>query len=294
MTELTDGLARAASGDAQAVIDVATAATDPHVIDPNQEQVVYVAAPAGADVVRLEVEKFATSPRRKTGIAFVHDVESFVALVREQYDQAETTVWVDVDGRLVTAVLNDHGDAPAWGDHRVALRLQPTDEWKRWTAHDGELRSQADLAELFEEGQLDIVSPPAARMLEVAQSIHATGQTNFRSKIDLHDGSVKFTYDDEVRTTAGAKGEIEIPREFALQLRPFIGERPYKVNALLRWRIRNGALAIGYKLERPDDVLRDAVDAIARRLRSTDAATGEEPAGAGFSRVYLGVPAAAR
>lgn len=69
---------------------------------------------------------------------------------------------------------------------------------------------------------------------------------------------------------------------FVLSLSPFVGEDPYRVEARLRHRINSGDLRIGYRLDRPDDVKRDALEQIAKRIRDE------------FANVYIGEPAPAR
>ena len=61
-------------------------------------------------------------------------------------------------------------------------------------------------------------------------------------------------------------------------LAPFLGEDRVPIEVLIRYRLREGKLSIGYKLVRPDDVVRHAIDMVAGRLQSS------------FERVYLGAP----
>src|SRR4051794_40631345 len=67
-------------------------------------------------------------PRRSTGRVILHDLQSFIAYV-QRHDQANaTTIWVDMEGAVVQAVLNDHAlddDDPGeagHGDWRAGFR----------------------------------------------------------------------------------------------------------------------------------------------------------------------------
>jgi len=103
-------------------------------------------------------------------------------------------------------------------------------------------------------------------MLELAQSFQAKTKVDFESAQQLANGRRSLQFKETVDARAGQKGEIEIPAEFKLALKPFVGTDPYAVTARFRYRINGGNLLIGYKLNRPADVQRsafgDIVDAI--------------------------------
>lgn len=117
-------------------------------------------------------------------------------------------------------------------------------------------------------------------VLEIAQSFHAHTTAQFRSAQRLSSGETKLVYDEEVRASAGKTGELEVPRVLELGISPFVGEAAVRINAQLRYRVASGTLRIGYKLERPEQVVRDAVETMAAKLRSE------------FAHVYSGTPAA--
>lgn len=107
-------------------------------------------------------------------------------------------------------------------------------------------------------------------MLEIAQSIEATSSGQFESKQRLQDGQVALRYSQQVEARAGTKGDLTIPETFTVALRCYEGIDPVDITARLRYRIREGQLAIGYRLERLDDVkdkaFADVVDAVEQRL----------------------------
>lgn len=118
--------------------------------------------------------------------------------------------------------------------------------------------AQTAFAEHVEESLLDITAPPAADMLEIAQSFQATTKVAFESGHRLNSGQQQLTYVEETGAKAGRKGELTIPQTFELALAPFEGSATYKVSARLRYRIGDGQLRIGYFLDRPEEVLRSA------------------------------------
>ena len=70
-----------------------------------------------------------------------------------------------------------------------------------------------------------------------------------------------------------------MPATFVLLVAPFVGEDETQVVAKLRYRMNGGSFAIGYKLERPDKVVRDALDRVADQLAER------------FPRTFVGEPA---
>lgn len=266
------------ASDAAAIIEVAQAATDPRELDA--AKLYGVVLPQGASVQTLDLEKFLPAPRLKKGKVEVSTVDSFEAYALEHVGDG-TTVWVHPTSGAIIAVLNDHGKAPgdaAWGDHRAELKLIHTPEWLRWLSLDGQLVDQERFAEHVEDGLVEIVNPDGAELLEIAQTFHATTTAIFRSSKRLSSGAIELTYNEDIEATAGRGEDLEIPATIDLLLRPFIGEEPVELTARLRFRIRDQKLAIGYKLDRPEDVIRDVLDRIAGRLADK------------FDHVYTGSP----
>lgn len=270
-------MADTTNSDAKTIVDTAIASVFPHLIDPDQRYTVVVPDGGTLEVVDLDGKRDA--PRRTKGTYTVSNVDSFIALAKGQASDA-TTVWVNEAARTVTAVINDATSAaPAWADHRVVLALALTPEWEHWTRGDGNLMDQQAFAEHIEDGLSEIREPDAATMLEIAQSFHASTNAEFRSAQRLSNGQVQVQYDEEIKASAGQKGELEVPQKILLGIAPFVGEEPYAVDARLRYRLGGGKLRLGYKLDHPERALRDAIELIAEKLR------GE------FDRVYVGKPA---
>lgn len=253
-------------GDAQAVIDAARARREARVdrVEPTE---VLVYRDDSGEVRELDLEHRLDAPRRAAGTYTAATLPSFIKLVKRHLDEARTTVWVHPNSGEIVAVLDDHpADGSAWGKHRARLQLITTDEWKFWTSKDGQMLGQEPFAEHIELGLKEIRNPAAADLLEIAQSFYATTSAEMRSAKRLQDGSVKVAYVEEVKASAGGSGEFEIPKQFTLGIAPFLGEEPYEVIARLRYRLNSGHLQLGYKLERPADVVRDALGQIAGRL----------------------------
>lgn len=218
-------------------------------------------------VEAVDLEKRRDHPRSKRGTIAVHTPQALVAYANRHLDADVSTLWGDVEQAKLTVVLNDHGDGddlkPGWGDHRAVLALQKSPEWKAWTALAAdEFVQQTVLAEFLEENINAIVEPSGAAMLEVAQTFHATVGARFKQSKSLHSGEQQLVYEEDINAKAGASGQAEIPKEFLLALRPFIGTEPVAVQARFRFRLRDGHLYLGVKLLNIEDVLREAVDQV--------------------------------
>lgn len=266
--------------DAAAIIEVAQEATDPRALQT--EEIYSIIVPAGAEARILSLEEFKDNPDRARGTYKPATVEAFIDYV-EKHLAAEdhTTVWVHPTQGCIEAILDDNApDKPAWRSHRALLELIVTPEWKFWLEHDGKLMGQQDFAEKIEDGMREVHKPDAAEMLEIAQSIQAKTDVNFRSSYQVHNGEVQMAYDEKVEASAGRAGVLSVPQTFVLAIAPFVGEDAYRITARLRVRFNDGELRIGYRLEQPERAVRDVLEGIAKRVAEK------------FDRVYMGTPAA--
>lgn len=225
-------------------------------------------------------EKFLAVPRRERGATQVSDLGSFINLVNlyPNLGNGDAVIFADIDRASVTAVLNYDG----WRDHTIKLILTPTPEWTHWRSLDEKLVSQLQFAEHIEDGLSAIVSPPAADLLEIAQSFQATRTVTFESGRRLGNGDVNFVYTEETGTTAGQKGELAVPEIFVLGLSVFKGGQVADIPARLRHRASQEGLRIGYKLDRPNEFLEQAFNSVvtdlAERFEHLVVASGPAPA----------------
>jgi uncharacterized protein YfdQ (DUF2303 family) len=274
---MDDNTLASASAGTAAVIETAQEAVEPRLLDTAE---LYAVRDSTGALRPLDLEKFRGQPDRARGTYKPATVEAFIDYVEEHVDKEKTTVWVHPTEGKIQAILDDNAsNETAWGDHRALLELIVTPEWEFWLANDGELLSQQAFAEKIEDGVREIIKPDAAEMLEIAQSIQATTDVAFRSKIEIHSGEVQMAYDEKTQATAGKAGQLTVPQTFDLAISPFVGEDPYKITARLRYRAEGGTLRIGYRLDQPERAVRDVLEGIAKTV-------GEK-----FDRVYMGTPA---
>lgn len=263
--------------DAQAILNVGLVAAKPTLF--RDGDVAAFVLPPGSKVELVDlIEQSAThqsGPERKAGAFTVHDAESFVAYMAKHV-LPESEVWSDAVHSRIVGVINAHSgissdgadfsECAGWGDHRVTYGVKKTPAWEAWIARDGNLMDQAGFAELIEDRLVDIIRPDAADMLELAQNFEANIGVRFESSRLLSSGERQLTYKEDVQASAGRSGQLEIPRDFELGLIPFEGASGQRITARFRYRITDGALRIGYKLDRPEDVLRDAFESVVQSV----------------------------
>lgn len=249
------------STDAQAVIDLATRAAAPELIEPGQ---VY-AFRTDDDVQLVDPITWADRPRRKTGRFTILDEDAFVRYIA-RHGGADTEVWANAPTSTITAVLDGNGAEPGWGEHRATLQLRHTPAWLAWAANDKKMLPQLDFAEHVESRIIDFVEPEGAVMVELAQSFQASSKGRFESSRRLGSGQTTLEWRENVEAKAGQKGQLTIPDSFTLALAPYVYGPPYKVTARLRYRINDGDLRLGYVLDRPEELLLDAFSAVVDRV----------------------------
>ncbi|WP_341674987.1 DUF2303 family protein [Niveibacterium sp. SC-1] len=218
-------------------------------------------------------------PTRKSGTVSLHEVESFIHVVKAQGSLTNTNVYLDVDYAkskfVATAVFNDHSAYADAGhrDHRAVFSPRFSEEWLRWTKSDKQQMSQAVFASFLEANQRDIQSPPnsglptGSDVLTFATQLQETRKVKYGSGINLQNGLVQIEFTEENDT--GTKGKLDLFRKFAIGVRPFFNGTAYSVQAFLRYRIdrNSGEIVFWFELDRPDVTLEDAAKAIVQQIR---------------------------
>lgn len=275
MSEITD----APPSNAADIIAVTRQAAALQNVDADALDYAVVDVSGRASILNLEMLR--EWPDRRRGTAHPSDVASFIGYVETYSSDDDTTIWVHPTEGKIVAIIDDHSkEHAAWREHKAQLDLKHSQEWIFWTRQDGNLVDQKSFAEHLREGLPDIAQPDGATLLEIATTFEAKTNVQFRSGVDISSGETKFKYDESIEATGKtADGEVAVPREFVLVLTPFLGEESVQITASLRHDTRGGNLRLGYKLERPERAVEDALQRVADRLDDR------------FARVYRGTPA---
>lgn len=216
--------------------------------------------PSSVHAVNLEFGL--DQPLRKRGEVTVFDAAAFNQVIKDNSDAGCISIYFDrnPEAPAVVAILNGNGTGasgvgePGWGDFRVKIEFRPTPQWTKWRNFDGKMLTQVAFAEFLEDNIDDIVEPSGAAMLEIASYLEIVRNVNFKSGIALSSGVVQFVHeqDDAAKVKANT---FEVPKEFSIGVAPVFGLKHYRVPARFRYRLNDGKLTLGYKLQRIENVM---------------------------------------
>ena len=217
-----------------------------------------------------DVDKFAATPRHRAAARVVTDAASFVAYVR-RHAILNTEVFAHTNSSSVVGVIDSHQAAvdggSGWQKHTVHLALEKSKAWLAWEKADGELFDQASFADFLDDRYIDVIDPAPALLIDIATTFQAKTNVEFDSGVRLDSDDVKLTFEEKTAARAGQKGEIEIPKKIQLALRPYVGGPIYSIWANFRYRLRNGSVLLGFRLERPENTLEAAFADIVTEIR---------------------------
>jgi uncharacterized protein YfdQ (DUF2303 family) len=225
---------------------------------------------------RDDDKKLLANPRRKLAHVRLHDADSFVDYTKRHGSMNDCTIWCEADykaGRVAfLAILNDHGEEEAkaaWRDHRAQFTPEFSEEWVRWVGQNKKQFTQAEFASFIEDNLKDIAatenSPTGAQMLEMALTFEANQDMRFKSAIRLQNGGVQmsFVQDDDAQTLQ----KMSVFDRFSLGFPVFWNGDAYRVDARLRYRVRDGKLSFWFELIRQDKVLEAATQTLIAQIR---------------------------
>jgi uncharacterized protein YfdQ (DUF2303 family) len=253
----------AENSDMQAVIDAARLSEAPESFDRNGD---LVFVPQTKSFVSLE--QFASAPLRKRGSVTVFDAASLNMVIADNADAGNVVIYLDRDlvKPRIVAVLNDCGAKGAgWRDFRAEIAFRQTPQWQKWRGIDNKMMEQAEFANFIEDNLSDIASPAGATMLEIVTYLEATRTVNFKSAIRLSSGAIQFQNSEDVEAKVGA-GKIEVPETFELGIAPFLGSPSYSVPTRFRYRIKDGKLMLGIKMQRIEDLMQKLIDDVVKKI----------------------------
>lgn len=235
-----------------------------------------IALPPGWTLVERDDSARERVPFRKIANVALGDADSFIDYAI-RHKELTSTVWCVADyknGKVsFTAILNDHGDdcsTAEWRDHRAEFTPEFSTEWSNWTATNKNSFSQVQFAEFIENNLRDFSAaegaPTGAQMLEMALSFEANQDMRYKSAIRLQSGGVQmsFTQDDDNQTVQ----QMKMFDRFSLGIPVFWNADAYRLDARLRYRVREGKLTFWYELIRPEKVLEAATKTLIEHIRA--------------------------
>ncbi|WP_273890043.1 YfdQ family protein [Serratia marcescens] len=187
---------------------------------------------------------------------------SLIAYVKKFADQ-RTAIFADKSQTRIEAVLDYHSAAysPEWANHRAVYDCPYSDEWQEWSARDKRAMNQTDFAEFLENHIHDIApvsddykGPSGTALLEMVLAFQETRKAEFKSVRRLQDGTFQMSYSDE----KSGSGNTSLPENISLAIAPFHNGVRYQVEARIRYRLKDGGLALWYELIEPKKIVEHA------------------------------------
>lgn len=222
----------------------------------NGEGAPYTVIPATAKIERLDA--LLPHPLRRKGRLTFWELPSFAAYVMKHADDA-TVLFCDPQAEPIqfTAIFDHHTAGEAgWGEHRATFAPRYAPEYTRWKEKNLAWLPQADFAEFLQDNLLDLTHPPGAHLLEIAQELLAKKAYDYRSAVNLRDGTVQFHYVETLETSGGAKGTLTVPYLFALGIPLHAGGPLFPIDGRLKFKIDDkNKLLFRYELVRLAQVI---------------------------------------
>jgi len=227
---------------------------------------VYI-VPEGMKALDLaaQVDKTREAPRRLEQKFVAHSPKAFIDYFNRYAVEKSSAIFIDRVSNVFVGIIDYHTDAtsPKFATHRVTYTAPKTEEATKWLENNNSKMSQEDFALFIEDSQREIIEPNPAEMLEIAASLKASNNVDFKSALRLDNGQVQFNYTENISGQAGINGQLTIPEKIKIILQPFKGGSPYEVEARFRYRITQQGLVMWYTLISPSLVINDAINDIA-------------------------------
>lgn len=237
------------------------------------------------DGYRAEQLDFAPIPDPLPYVAqnvHLNDTESFVMYVK-RYQTPSTLLFAtlpqnaDGSGAEFRAVFDYHnggkGSLPEGASEHPSARcahqaIYPcplSESWKNWTRQNGKGLTQTDFINFIEANSIDIVTPDAATVMELAVSFESKTEVTFTSKIDRLSGAKMLNFTEEV-SSGKSGGKLKVPDSLKLRLPVFDGGKPFEITARLEWRPANGKLSVTFHLQQQSAVIRQALQTVREEI----------------------------
>lgn len=221
-----------------------------------------------------EAEKRAETPRRRKGTAAHEEVDSFIAHVN-RFKDAGSVVFAEPSKTRLVAILDyhhaGHDSAPRWGEHRSVYSCPLSKQWQAWTSRDGRDMTQDQFGEFIDANMVDLASARAdekdfaqpADVLLMARNLTIRTKGEFTRSINptTGEGTLISKLENDAQST-------KIPRSFLLGIPVFEGGEVYRVEARVRFQMRDGKPVFAYSLVQPEAIVRDAFGSVRKRVAS--------------------------
>lgn len=264
-------------GDVQAAVQAGMELSLGKVINnPNPETTAMIVVPEGTQLLPVPRQE---KPTRLSGIAKMHDADSFIAFWSKFRTDASNIYAMVKPTVGFVAVFDDNVNGAAdWRAFRCSYVPAYSPEWEAWAKQNKlPFDGNQDLAEWLEDNGTDIITPDAATMLDIALNIKVHQEQGFSNRVNLSNGKVNLVYDNDVSASAtnDAGQNLSIPEEFKIRIPVFEGiqAKGYDIMARFRYRLMGAKLKLRYELVRPHKVVELAYIELLEKIKDATGAT---------------------
>ncbi len=223
--------------------------------------------------IREIFESYRVAPPRKSGTAKVHTLDSFIDLTN-RHKTDHTAIFANIDWQKpsLTAVIDYHVKDSTDADnlkHRLSYDFPLSEEWKAWTAMNGQAMSQSDFAEFLEDHISDLAAPDDAeeldyqqkfsfkvafptQLVELSRGLQVNADTRIKNVVNLQSGAGQITFEEEHQTLDKKGNVIDVPGMFILSIPPFFGGETARIPVRLKYRKTGGGILWFFQLYRPE------------------------------------------
>lgn len=258
MNDLSRPAVPTTQGDMRALID-ALAGLGTARKNPDADGAHFVMLPPDWQVAELPRHEL---PPRPQGTVKLRDAASFIRYWID-HAQAHSRIYATLQPAAFVAVFDDFdlvnpslaiAAQAAYRGFRALFEVPASREWTLWAKANREQMSQLRFAEFLQDNLPDIVEPEGATLLEMALNFEAVQAGSFVAAQRLQDGSHNLAW----KADNNAGGTVRLPEHITLKIPVFENDEAAVVAARLRYRIKDGGLAIWYELVRPHKVMEQA------------------------------------
>jgi uncharacterized protein YfdQ (DUF2303 family) len=190
----------------------------------------------------------------------------------EIFKNADSVLFANIEANVISCAIDYHAPAGTpdtepciarLGVHTATLTLPFSKEWQTWTQSNERLMEHVAFATFLEENALDVFDPTGADLLELCRDLQIRSDSNFTASVRMGD-KVSFSYKKD--DNAVTKDDLELPVEFTLAIPVYFNEPPVQVRCLMRRKITDGDLFLGYKMVRAENTRQAEFQRIASRI----------------------------
>lgn len=266
-------------------IEIDTADLGPHL--PVSVPMIFDPAANRFVSVRDEIERWRTKPQFKAGTETALTLRAFIDLVN-RHKTEDSVVFADARAEKpsLTAIIDYHPKDTGTADNRrqrIGYQFPLSDDWRAWTAQNGQPMLQGDFAAWIEDHIPDLAYPTAreldlfkslfkapvadpSQILTVSRGLSIRAEAKVRTAQVLQSGETAIQFEEEHKDSDGKP--VIVPGVFVIEVPAFFGGAPARLPVRLRYRLKAGTIVWAFELYRPDHYVTDAVRADIETVRN--------------------------